>query len=144
MKASTPGPVLLERRRPIGTHDTAGDLHDALAELGAAALLEAIDGLAAGTLMPRAQPAEGVTYAAKIEKSEARIDWNEEAAQLDRRSAHSIPGRWPRPCLAGESAAAAARRGCRCGCTRRRQPGTVLGSPMTACAWPAARRARGA
>ena len=53
------GPMLLERRRPIGPHDTAGDLHDALAELGAAALLEAIDGLAAGTLEARAQPADG-------------------------------------------------------------------------------------
>ena len=51
------GPMLLERRRPIGPHDTAGDLHDALAELGAAALLEAIDGLAAGTL--RAAAAAG-------------------------------------------------------------------------------------
>ncbi len=78
------GPVLLERRRAIGSHETAGDLHDALAELGAAALLEAIDGLAAGTLTARAQPGEGVTYAAKIEKAEARIDWNASAVQLDR------------------------------------------------------------
>ena len=53
------GPVLLERRCAIGSHDTAGDLHDALAELGAAALLEAIDGLAAGSLTARAQPARG-------------------------------------------------------------------------------------
>ena len=70
--------------RRSAAHDTAGDLHDALAELGAAALLEAIEGLAAGTLAARAQPAEGVTYAPKIEKSEARIDWNAQAVQLDR------------------------------------------------------------
>jgi methionyl-tRNA formyltransferase len=97
------GPVLLDRRRPIGPHDTAGDLHDALAELGAAALLEAIDGLTTGKLLPRAQPAEGVTYAAKIEKSEARIDWNEEAAQLDRKIRAFNP--WPvaETLLAGES-----------------------------------------
>ena len=49
------GPMLLERRRPIGAHDTAGDLHDALAELGAAALLEALDGLAAGHAQRRAR-----------------------------------------------------------------------------------------
>jgi methionyl-tRNA formyltransferase len=43
------GPMLLERRRPIGSHDTAGDLHESLSELGATALIEAIDGLAKGT-----------------------------------------------------------------------------------------------
>lgn len=97
------GPVLLERHRPIGPHDTAGDLHDALADLGAAALMEAIDGLATGKLLPRAQPAEGVTYAAKIEKSEALIDWNEDAVQLDRKIRAFNP--WPvaETRLAGES-----------------------------------------
>ena len=78
------GPVLLERRHAIGGHDTAGDLHDALAALGASALLEAIEGLAAGTLAPRPQPADGVSYAAKLGKGEARIDWNAPAVQLDR------------------------------------------------------------
>jgi methionyl-tRNA formyltransferase len=96
------GPTLLERRHPIGAHDTAGDLHDALAELGAAALLEAIEGLAAGTLQPRPQPTEGVTHAAKIEKAEARVDWNEEATQLDRKIRAFNP--WPvaETLLAGE------------------------------------------
>ena len=105
------GPVLLERRRPIGLRH-GRRLHDALAELGAAALLEALDGLAAGTLLPRAQPAEGVTYAAKIEKAEARIDWNADAAQSTGRSGPSIPGRWPRP---------ACRRAA-CGCCARALP----------------------
>ena len=68
------GPMLLERRRPIHSHDTAGDLHDALSELGAAALAEALDGISGGTLAARPQPAAGVTYAPKIEKSEARLD----------------------------------------------------------------------
>jgi methionyl-tRNA formyltransferase len=120
------GPVLLERRRPIGLHDTAGDLHDALSELGAAALLEAIDGLITGELLPRAQPAEGVTHAAKIEKSEARIDWRATATQIDRRIRAFNP--WPvaETRLAGEglrllrSSVADAQ-------AREAAPGTVLG-----------------
>jgi methionyl-tRNA formyltransferase len=87
------GPVLLERHRHIGPHDTAGDLHDALSELGAAALLEAIDGFAAGRLVPRAQPAEGVTYAAKIDKSEAPLQWTAPVADLDRKIRAFNP--WP-------------------------------------------------
>jgi methionyl-tRNA formyltransferase len=87
------GPVLLDRRRPIGLHDTAGDLHDALADLGAAALLEAIEGLISGEILPRAQPKEGVTYAAKIDKAEARIDWRDTAVQLDRKIRAFNP--WP-------------------------------------------------
>jgi methionyl-tRNA formyltransferase len=120
------GPVLLERRRPIGLHDTASDLHDALAELGAAALLEAIDGLTTGKLLPRAQPAEGVTYAAKIEKSEARIDWNEDAVQLDRKIRAFNPWPMAETHLAGESLrllrATVADAG-----ARAAEPGTVLG-----------------
>jgi methionyl-tRNA formyltransferase len=87
------GPTLLERRHRIGSHDTAGDLHDALAELGAAALIEALDGLAAGTLAARPQPAAGTTYAPKLEKSEARIDWNVDALEIDRRVRAFNP--WP-------------------------------------------------
>jgi methionyl-tRNA formyltransferase len=97
------GPVLLERSRAIGPHETSGDLHDALAELGAAALMEAIEGLAAGTLQPRPQPATGITYAAKIEKSEARIDWTLAATDIDRRIRAFNP--WPvaETTLGGES-----------------------------------------
>jgi len=87
------GPMLLERARPIGSQDTAGDLHDALSELGAGALLEALDGLAAGTLEPRAQPAEGVSYAPKIEKSESPLDWSVSAIHLDRKIRAFNP--WP-------------------------------------------------
>jgi methionyl-tRNA formyltransferase len=86
------GPVLLERRHPIGLHDTAGDLHDVLSELGALALIEALDGIAAGTLKPRAQPA-GATHAAKIDKSEAAMDWSASATQLDRQVRAFNP--WP-------------------------------------------------
>ena len=86
------GPMLLERAHPIGLHDTAGDLHDALSELGALALIEAIEGLASGTLKARAQPA-GATHAAKIDKSEAAIDWTASAIQLDRQVRAFNP--WP-------------------------------------------------
>jgi methionyl-tRNA formyltransferase len=87
------GPILLERSRPIGLHDTAGDLHDSLAELGAVALIESLDGLAAGTLKAHPQPAEGVCYAPKIEKSEAPLDWSASATRLDRQVRAFNP--WP-------------------------------------------------
>jgi methionyl-tRNA formyltransferase len=87
------GPMLLERSRSIGLHDTAGDLHDALSELGAVALIEALEGLAAGTLRPRAQPPVGASHAPKIEKSEAALDWSASALQLDRQVRAFNP--WP-------------------------------------------------
>jgi methionyl-tRNA formyltransferase len=87
------GPILIERRRPIQSHETAGDLHDALAELGAAALAEAVEGLAAGTLRAKPQPAAGATYAPKLEKSEARLDWNASVVALDRQVRAFNP--WP-------------------------------------------------
>ena len=120
------GPVLLERRRAIGLRDTAGDLHDALSELGAAALLEAIDGLITGALLPRAQSAEGVTYAAKIEEAEARIDWSRSAAQIDRSIRAFNP--WPvaETRLAGE-ALRLLRSGVADLHAREVAPGTVLG-----------------
>jgi methionyl-tRNA formyltransferase len=87
------GAILLTREVPIGAGDTAGSLHDALAPLGATALLEALEGLAAGTLEPRPQPAGGVTYAAKIAKSEAHIDWARDAASIERQVRAFNP--WP-------------------------------------------------
>lgn len=120
------GPVLLERRHPIGIHDTAGDVHDALSELGAAALLEAIDGMVSHRLIPRPQPVDGVSYAAKIEKSEARLDWITSAHELDRRIRAFNP--WPvaETVFAGETlrilrAAVAA------GTGEHAAPGTLLG-----------------
>jgi methionyl-tRNA formyltransferase len=97
------GPMLLERRRPIHSHDTAGDLHDALSELGAAALAEAIDGLAAGSLAARPQPATGATYAAKIEKPEARLDWKASVVEIDRRVRAFNPWPMAETSFAGES-----------------------------------------
>ncbi|HEX6573241.1 MAG TPA: methionyl-tRNA formyltransferase [Steroidobacteraceae bacterium] len=78
------GPELLRRELAIGPRATSGELHDRLASLGAGAIVEAVAGLASGTLRPRAQPDEGVTYAAKIRKDEARIDWTRSADEIDR------------------------------------------------------------
>jgi methionyl-tRNA formyltransferase len=86
------GPLLLQRRVPVGTH-TAGSLRAELAGLGAAALIETLNGLERGTLHPESQPAEGATYAARINKAEARIDWTQDAASLERQVRAFNP--WP-------------------------------------------------
>lgn len=78
------GPMLLERVTPIAPRETGGTLHDRLSTLGAEAVLEAIEALAAGTAQPREQPKEGATYAAKIRKEEALIDWSKSAIEIDR------------------------------------------------------------
>jgi methionyl-tRNA formyltransferase len=78
------GPMLLHREVAIEPSDTGISLRSRLAELGAPLLLEALQGLAAGTLSPRPQPAEGVTYARKLEKSEALIDWTRRAVEIER------------------------------------------------------------
>ena len=90
------GPMLLHRATPIGTDETAGELHDRLATLGAAMIVEALAGLAAGTLRETPQPADGVTYAAKIDKKETRLDWAKPAAELARRARafSPSPGAW--------------------------------------------------
>ncbi|WP_119301748.1 methionyl-tRNA formyltransferase [Dongia deserti] len=77
------GPTLLKGSMPIGQDMNAGALHDALAEIGARLICTALDQLPGG-LKPVPQPAEGVTYAAKITKEECRIDWRRSAAELDR------------------------------------------------------------
>jgi methionyl-tRNA formyltransferase len=86
------GPVLLERRLPILATDTTGSLTERLAGLGARAIVEALTGL--DELVPCPQSAQGVTYATKIEKSEARLDWRRPAADLDRqvRAFDPFPG----------------------------------------------------
>jgi methionyl-tRNA formyltransferase len=78
------GPMLLKREVPIAPDDTGGSLHDRLADLGANAILEALDRLNSGTILAEPQPQEGVTYAAKLEKAEARIDWTARANEIER------------------------------------------------------------
>jgi methionyl-tRNA formyltransferase len=68
-------------------------LHDRLAVLGAEALLAALPGITDGSLHPQTQPADGVTYAAKITKDEARIDWTRPAIEIDRQIRAFNP--WP-------------------------------------------------
>jgi methionyl-tRNA formyltransferase len=90
------GPMLLKEGVPIGPATTAGALHDALAAVGARLILRALDGLESGALVPVPQPAEGVTYAKKVTKDEARLDWREPAALLERRvrAFNPVPGAW--------------------------------------------------
>lgn len=87
------GPTLLRKEVPIARTDNGGSLHDRLAALGAAALLEALDGYSSGTLTPVPQPTQGVTYAAKIEKAEALIDWSRDALEIERQVRAFNP--WP-------------------------------------------------
>ncbi len=87
------GPVLAERRLDIGPQDTAATLHDRLAGLGAQLLCETLRRLDAGTLVEVPQPADGVTYAHKLDKREAQIDWREDAEAILRRVRAFNP--WP-------------------------------------------------
>ena len=88
------GPVLLQQAFAINPHDTAQSLHDRLAGLGASMIVQALDALAQGTLIARAQPEHGVTYAQKLNKAEARIDWSSSAEAIDRsiRAFNPFPG----------------------------------------------------
>ena len=79
------GPILLQEPVAVLGSDTAGTLAERLAELGGRLVVRALDALAAGGLAAVPQPAEGVTYAPKPEKDEARMDWRQGAAVEDRR-----------------------------------------------------------
>jgi methionyl-tRNA formyltransferase len=78
------GPLLLTRRIPISRAHTGGSLRAELAAIGADALLEALSGVAAGTLIAHPQAEPGATYAARIEKAEARIDFGHDALEIER------------------------------------------------------------
>jgi methionyl-tRNA formyltransferase len=79
------GAMLAVAREPIGPDDTAGTLHDRLAALGARLVVRGLEDARRGALAPVPQPETGVTYAHKIAKSEAAIDWTQPAAVLERR-----------------------------------------------------------
>jgi methionyl-tRNA formyltransferase len=93
------GPVLLRERLAIGSQETAGGLHDRLSALGARLIVEALGRL--DGLEPEPQPEDGITYAAKIDKAEARVDWSRPAEEVDRliRGLSPFPGAW---CMAGD------------------------------------------
>ncbi|MDU8929506.1 methionyl-tRNA formyltransferase [Alisedimentitalea sp. MJ-SS2] len=88
------GDVLLRRATPIGEVETTVELHDRLSQIGADLIVEALDQV--GSLTPVPQPEDGVTYAAKIDKTEARIDWTHPAKEIDRhiRGLSPFPGAW--------------------------------------------------
>ena len=120
------GPVLLRQAVPIGPEETSAELHDRLSALGARLILQALEAL---PLPAVPQPAKGVTYAAKIDKAEARVDWTRPAAEVDHliRGLSPFPGAWVEV------------RGERVKLLRSRlaggegQPGQVLGGFTVAC-----------
>jgi len=93
------GPVLLREAMPIGGEVTTGALHDALSAMGARMIVATLDGL--DDLIPEPQPADGVTYAEKIDKAETRIDWTKPAHEVSRhiRGLSPFPGAW---CMVGD------------------------------------------
>jgi methionyl-tRNA formyltransferase len=121
------GPVILRERLPLRGDETGGSVHDQLAALGAQALLGCVRRLAAGQdLAPVPQPDSGVSYARKLSKSEAEIDWAEPAEVLERRIRAFDP--WPVAwCMIGGERT----RIWRATSSRRdtcKPPGTVLGA----------------
>ena len=92
------GPVLLRCETQIGAEETTGELHDRLAALGAAQICAALERVE--RLVPQPQADEGVRYAAKIDKAEARIDWTQGAREIDRqiRGLSPFPGAWTTIC----------------------------------------------
>jgi len=88
------GPVLLREGTAIGEEETTAQLHDRLSEMGASLIVTALRHL--DGLSPDVQPDEGVTYASKIDKAEARIDWSLPAVEVDRqiRGLSPFPGAW--------------------------------------------------
>jgi methionyl-tRNA formyltransferase len=90
------GPVAMEERLDIGPNDTAGDIHDRLARLGADLMHRALGAVMRGGLNARPQPDEGVVYAAKLTNAETRIDWSRPAAEVHDhvRGLSPFPGAW--------------------------------------------------
>lgn len=118
------GDMLLVEKTPIAPTDTTAVLHDRLADLGGRMIVEALELAACGGLQPVPQPAEGVTYAHKIEKAEAALEWAAPAAVLARRVRAFNPFPGAATALAGEAVkvwAAHAETG-----TDSGQPGAVL------------------
>jgi methionyl-tRNA formyltransferase len=87
------GPVLLREALAIGAEETTAELHDRLSTMGSRMILQA---LAALPLPAVAQSEQGVTYASKVDKSEARVDWSRPAVEVDRliRGLSPFPGAW--------------------------------------------------
>jgi len=87
------GPVYVSESLSIGAHETADQLHDRLASLGASLLDKYLDTILVDELQPTAQPEEGVTYARLINKNDGSIDWTQSALCIDRQIRAYTP--WP-------------------------------------------------
>ncbi|MBI3882297.1 MAG: methionyl-tRNA formyltransferase [Verrucomicrobia bacterium] len=87
------GAIVATERTPIADADDAPTLHDRLAQLGAALLVKTVPDFAAGKITPQPQPAEGSSYARKIEKEDGRLDWSQPARVLWQRLRAFTP--WP-------------------------------------------------
>lgn len=121
------GPVLLERRTPITPGDTGGSLHDRLSGLGAEVLREGLSRLARGASLPETPQTEtGATYARKLDKSEARLDFAQPARELERKVRAFDP--WPvaEAEIAGERVRVWAARVAGPGTPDPREPGAVV------------------
>jgi methionyl-tRNA formyltransferase len=125
------GPVCLGRDVPISTDMTAGELHDKLSELGAELMVEALAQLEAGTLNATPQPQEGVTYAAKIDKRETRIDFGKPAHEVADhiRGLSPYPGAWFEANLGGKPERVKALRAS--AISRGGEPGVLLDGELT-------------
>ncbi len=90
------GPILKAGKVPITAATTAETLHDTLAGMGGPLMLDALEGLARGTLEPEPQEEDGVTHAPKLGRDESRLDWSLSAAELERRvrALNPWPGVW--------------------------------------------------
>jgi methionyl-tRNA formyltransferase len=90
------GAIMMRGAIPILPTTTAGDLHDALADLGARLIVDTLAGLAAGRVAAEPQPEQGATYAKKLTRDEGRLDWRRPADELDRhiRALDPWPGTW--------------------------------------------------
>jgi methionyl-tRNA formyltransferase len=90
------GAILRQAATPIGADDTGETVHDRLAQIGAGEIVAALRDLAAGTATARPQPADGVTYAAKLAREDGRLVWARSAAELARqvRAFDPWPGAW--------------------------------------------------
>jgi methionyl-tRNA formyltransferase len=97
------GDMLMVEKMPIAPTDTTGVLHDKLAALGGRMIVQALELAAQGALTPKKQPEVGITYAQKIEKSEALVDWNQSADVIVRRILAFNPFPGAHSVLAGET-----------------------------------------
>jgi methionyl-tRNA formyltransferase len=122
------GPIAMAERVAVGADATAGELQDELARCGATLMVVAVAALERGTLQLTPQPTEGVTYAAKIEKAETRIDWTEPCQKVHDhcRGLSPFPGAWFETAGTGRVKVLRTTRGVGSG-----QPGQVLDEQLT-------------